>query len=365
MSSFFHKKEHFPPLLVLALLCMLLAGCEVNISTGGSSLTAPVSSNTCSGNCTIGPGTQGLQIFVEPDAGDETIVSAIQNAQKSVWLEMYLLTDRKIISTLEEAAHNHIDVRVMLETHPYGSGSVSPTQTLDRLQAAGVQAKSTSPDFALTHEKGMIIDGTTVFITTANYTLSALGGSSSTKNREYGIIDTNQQDVQGVMGIFNADWNRTSASVNDPNLVVSPVNSHAAFESLIHNAHKSLMIEAEEMQDSDIEQALIEAEHRGVQVQVILPSSQSSSSNSGGSDSNSQGIQTIKQGGVQVKEDPQLYMHAKIIVVDGQKAFVGSENISTASLEHNRELGIIAGDQNVLSTLQQTFQQDWQNSQAV
>lgn len=66
-----------------------------------------------------------------------------------------------------------------------------------------------------------------------------------------------------------------------------------------------------------------------------------------------------------MKEDPQFYMHAKIIVVDGQKAFVGSENISTASLEHNRELGIIVGDQNVLSTLQQTFQQDWQNSQAV
>jgi phosphatidylserine/phosphatidylglycerophosphate/cardiolipin synthase-like enzyme len=67
---------------------------------------------------------------------------------------------------------------------------------------------------------------------------------------------------------------------------------------------------------------------------------------------------------VQVKEDTQLYMHAKIIVADEQKAFVGSENISTTSLDRNRELGVLIADSNVINTLQQTFQQDWGVSQA-
>ena len=367
MRSFLTKKKAlFSTLLALTLVCFLLAGCDATISTGGNSPFTQGSSDSCSGTCTVGNGaTQGLQVFVEPDAGDSVITSAIQGAQKSVWVEMYLLTDRKIISALEEAAHNHIDVRVMLETHPYGgSGSVSPTETLNRLQAAGVQTKSTNPTFALTHEKGMVIDNKTAYITTANYTLSALGSSHSTENREYGIIDTNTQDVQSVADIFNADWNRSSFQLNDPNLVVSPINSRTSFESLIDSAHKSLQIEAEEMQDSAIEQALTKAAQRGVQVQIILPSPSSTSSESAGSDSNSQGIQTIKQGGAQVKEDPHLYMHAKIIVVDGQKAFVGSENISSASLDRNRELGIIVSDQGVLNTLQQTFQQDWQSSNA-
>lgn len=367
MISFLkNKKEAFCVLLTLALVCFSLTDCGVNISTGGNNPFTQGSSDSCSGTCTTGNGaTQGLQVFVEPDAGDSVITSAIQGAQKSVWVEMYLLTDSKIISALEEAAHNHIDVRVMLETHPYGGGSVSPTETLDRLQAAGVQTRSTNPAFALTHEKGMVIDNKTAYITTANYTLSALGSSRSTKNREYGIIDTNMQDVQSVTDIFNADWNRSSFQLSDPNLVVSPINSRMTFESLIDSAHKSLQIEAEEMQDSALEQALTKAAQRGVQVQVILPSPSSTSSESAGSDSNSQGIQTIKQGGVQVEEDSHLYMHAKIIVVDGQKAFVGSENISSASLEQNRELGILVSDQGVLNTLQQTFQQDWQNSGAV
>ena len=172
------------------------------------------------------------------------------------------------------------------------------------------------------------------------------------------LPDLNQQDVQAVASIFDADWNRSTVQFNDSNLVVSPVNSRNVFVSLINNAHKTLLIEAEEMQDSSIEQALVNAAGHGVQVQVILPAP------SGSSDSNSAGIQTIKQGGVQVKEDTKLYMHAKMMVIDGQTGFVGSENISTASLDRNRELGIIIADQNVLTKLQQTFQQDWSDSQS-
>jgi cardiolipin synthase len=97
--------------------------------------------------------------------------------------------------------------------------------------------------------------------------------------------------------------------------------------TLINSARSTLLIEAEEMNDSDIEQALTNVVQHGVQVEVILPTANTSTG-----DTNSQGIATIKQGGVQVREDAQLYMHAKIIVVDNKVAFVGSENISAQSL---------------------------------
>ncbi len=357
------RKKIITSFITLLLFCTLLTACDVSINTSSLNMGASSGTTTTSG-AGIGSGSQGLQIFVEPAAGDQVITNAISSAKKSVWLEMYLLTDRKIINALEEDAHNGIDVRVMLEPHPYGGGSVSPRETLDKLKAAGVKAQGTSPAFALTHEKGMIIDGNTAYIMTSNFTLAALGGNGSTKNREYGIIDTNQQEVQAVTNIFNADWNQTNAQFNDPNLVVSPVDSRTDFVSLINSAQKSLSIEAEEMQDSSIEQAIVNAARRGVQVQVILPSASSSSSDSTG-DSNGAGIKSIKRGGVQVKEDHKYYMHAKIIIVDGHKAFVGSENISTSSLDKNRELGIVVADQNVLSTLQQTFQQDWSISKSV
>ncbi len=355
-----HKAKYIA--IIITLFCLFLTACDTGISiggsnNGGSSIGGPTSSGS------IGAGVQGVKVFVEPDAGDSSITSAIADAQKSVWVEMYLLSDRNVIRALEEAAHKGRDVRVMLELHPFGGGG-SPSRTIDQLKAAGIQAQPTSSSFALTHEKGMIIDNSTAYIMTSNFTRAALGGSSGgkskTTNREYDITDTNPPDVQAVVEIFNADWNHTTAQFSDPNLVVSPVNSRNAFTTLIGSAHNTLLIEAEEMHDSNIEQALVDATKRGVHIQIILPSPSGSAR-----DTNSDGISTIKQGNIQVKEDPRLYMHAKIIVVDGQKAFVGSENISTQSLDKNRELGIIVSDGGVLNTLQQTFQQDWGDSQNV
>jgi len=346
------------PLLIslcISLLCLALTGCNVSFSVGGSS------TSSCQSNCASGSGVQGVHIYVEPDDGESVITGAIKSASKSVWLEIYILTDRNVIRALEEAANHGLDVKVMLEPHPVGGGS-SVSRTLDELKAAGVNAQYTSPDFALTHEKGMIIDGTTAYIMTSNFSRSALGGSSSssTRNREYGIIDSNPQDVQAVMAIFTADWNHTSVQFNDANLVVSPVNSRNAFMGIIGSAQHTLLIEAEEMNDSAIEQALVSAASRGVQIEIILPAPSGSSG-----DSNSQGIAAIKQSNITVREDPQLYMHAKIIVADGLKAFVGSENISTQSLDQNRELGILVSDATVLGKLQSTFQIDWGVSKGV
>ena len=354
------NRNSIKPLLIFLcilalLLCSALTGCTFIFPFSSNS------SNQCQSNCVSGSGVQGVSMYVEPDDGESVITSAIRSASKSVWLEIYILTDRNVIRALEEAANHGLDVKVMLEPHPVGGGS-SVSRTLDELRAAGVNAQYTSPDFALTHEKGMIIDASVVYIMTSNFSRSALGGSSSssTKNREYGIIDSNSQDVQAVSAVFNADWNHTPAQFNDANLVVSPVNSRSVFMSLIGSAQHTLLIEAEEMNDSGIEQALVSAANRGVQIEIILPAPSGSSS-----DSNSQGIAAIKQSNISVREDPQLYMHAKIIVADGAKAFVGSENISTQSLDQNRELGILVSDATVLGKLQSTFQVDWGVSHGV
>lgn len=338
--------------LLVIIISLLVVGCDVSISVPGISTS---SSSGCQGNCTLGVGVQGVQVFVEPDAGESPVVNAIESSKKSVWLEMYILSDSKVVKALEDAANHGVDVRVMLEPHPYGGSP--PTRVEDELKAAGVKVEDSNPSFTLTHEKGMVIDGVTSFIMTSNFSRAGLGGYGSTSSyndRDYGIVDTNRQDVQAVMAIFQADWNRSSVQINDPNLVVSPINSRGDLSALLNSAKSTIFIESEEMNDSSIEQLLTSAAQRGVKIEVILPSG----------NSNSAGIAAIKQGSVQVREDSRLYMHAKLIIVDGQKVFVGSENFSSESLDHNRELGIIVADQSVLQTLQQSFQTDWNESYA-
>jgi phosphatidylserine/phosphatidylglycerophosphate/cardiolipin synthase-like enzyme len=136
---------------LFAMLCIVLVGCDVTISTNGTSN----GSSQCQSNCTTGSGAQGVRVFVEPDSGESVLVNAISDAQKSVWVEMYLLSDTKVIHALEDAANHGIDVRVMLEPHPFGG--TPPSRTLDQLKAANIKAQYTDPDFALTHEKGIPI----------------------------------------------------------------------------------------------------------------------------------------------------------------------------------------------------------------
>ena len=54
-----------------------------------------------------------------------------------------------------------------------------------------------------------------------------------------------------------------------------------------------------------------------------------------------------------------LVLHAKAIVVDGQRAYVGSENLSANSLDNNREVGILVGDMRVIHKLENTMRVDW------
>src|SRR5579872_3989585 len=88
-------------------LCFALASC--------SGIPIPGFSNSpqCQSNCSVGHGIQGVQVFVEPDDGEQVITNAIANAQKSIWLEIYILSDRNVIRALEEAANQGVDVRVM------------------------------------------------------------------------------------------------------------------------------------------------------------------------------------------------------------------------------------------------------------
>ncbi|MFZ4518819.1 MAG: phospholipase D-like domain-containing protein [Microthrixaceae bacterium] len=61
-----------------------------------------------------------------------------------------------------------------------------------------------------------------------------------------------------------------------------------------------------------------------------------------------------------------LYIHAKAIVADGATAYVGSTNISSPSMNFNRELGLLFTDQpDVLAPVLSTFEKDFADPVAV
>ena len=187
-----------------------------------------------------------IQLFIEPEAGDTPIVNAISSAQKEVLVEVYILSDKDVITALGDAEKRGVSVKVMLEEHPFGGGNLNP-KTAQTLTDDGVAHEWTNPTFALTHEKAIVIDGSEAFILSQN-----LSASSFSKNREYDVLDNNPQDVSEVRTIFIDDWERQRFTPPSTHLVVSPVNSRDGIATLLESAKTSIDAEVEDIDDPEI-----------------------------------------------------------------------------------------------------------------
>lgn len=121
---------------------------------------------------------------------------------------------------------------------------------------------------------------------------------------------------------------------------------------LIDSAQHSLLVENEEMDDPDVLNALASAAQRGVEVDVVMTYSSSWAD----------AFDDLTRAGVHVRTyspDASLYIHAKVVVADDTMLFLGSQNFSASSLDHNRELGIITTDSSLVGPVYRTVASDF------
>src|SRR5215207_2510301 len=59
-------------------------------------------------------------IFIQPGDGRAPLLDEIRAARQSIDLEVYIVTDDVIVQSVEEAQRRGVDVRVILEEHPFG-----------------------------------------------------------------------------------------------------------------------------------------------------------------------------------------------------------------------------------------------------
>ena len=63
--------------------------------------------------------------------------------------------------------------------------------------------------------------------------------------------------------------------------------------------------------------------------------------------------------GFHVKSLARYKLHAKCVVVDSQRFFVGSQNLREVNLDRRREVGIIVEDMVLSRRIQRVFDEDW------
>ncbi|GAA0687857.1 hypothetical protein GCM10010193_47260 [Kitasatospora atroaurantiaca] len=320
-------------------------------AAAGALLLAAISLLTGASPVQAATGTYSLVTF--PDQSHSAVYDFINSATTSVDVTIYELRDSSAVTALVNRQKAGVKVRVILDAkHTSINGSAYST-----LKAAGAGVTYSSSAFVYTHQKTITVDAAKSLILTGN-----LDATYYSTGRDFGVFDTDANDVAAIEQVFNADYAKTSITPSDgDNLVWSPTDSQSRLLALINGAQHSLDLEQLEFGDAALVNAIVAAENRGVAVRVVgmYPDSYGSYFD-----------QVVAAGGsvVTYSSTGGLYIHAKTIVADHgtatAKVFAGSENFSDNSLNHNRELGLIISDSGVLNGIESTFATDFANGTA-
>ena len=287
-----------------------------------------------------------LQLITEPRAGDAPFLDLIAGARSSVTLTMYELEDRAIERGLAAAAARGVNVRVMLNGGYYDEREYVNQPAYSYLVGHGVHVRYSPSYFALTHQKTLTVDGRAAVIMTLNF-----DGEYAT-TRDYAVVDRRSADVRAIITTFNADYSGHQLNPSDGtgDLVWSP-GAAGTFLHLIDRARRSIALENEEMEYRPATDALCAAARRGVEVRIVMSY-----------ESEWEAAFTTLTGcgaHVHLYYGQGYYIHAKLLLVDGREALVGSQNLSTTSLDDNRELSIELTSRPLIAQLTAAFNSDY------
>jgi cardiolipin synthase len=299
----------------------------------------------------------GPRLIVEPDDGLGPVAEFIASAQRSLLIKQFTFTDETLIAAVLDRKRAGVDVRVMLNAARSG-GDRANDETYERFSAAGITVQWANPKFYVTHEKSMVVDEETALVATFNMCLKYF-----TATRDYGVIISDPAHVAQIVEVFNADWNHDDwVPTVYRGLLWSNSNSRFHMARFIDTATHRIDVQHPKFVDAVITDHLAAAIERGVKVHVLC----------GGKHGISEwdvldtfaSLRTLRRFGAKVHKQKNLRVHAKLLIVDGERALVGSMNIDRSAFDLRRELGITVEDPAVVGRLKAVFEEDWAQSHA-
>ena len=235
-------------------------------------------------------------------------------------------------------------------------GDRANDETFERFQSAGIDVQWANPKFYVTHEKSIVVDEKAALVATFNMCLKYF-----TQTRDYGVIIDDPEHVAQIVEVFNADWNHeTGCPRSYRGLLWSNSNSRFHMARFIDTATHRIDVQHPKFVDAVILDHLAAAIGRGVKVHVLC----------GGRHGISEwdvldtfaSLRTLRRFGAKVHKQKNLRVHAKLLIVDDERALLGSMNIDRSAFDLRRELGITITDPAVVARLKSVFSADWELS---
>jgi len=298
------------------------------------------------------------RLIVLPDDTAKPLIDALAGATESVNIRMFLFTDPDMVAAVKAAEQRGVKVRVMLNPQRR-DGSAENEETRKALADSGVEVRDSSPAFALTHQKSMVIDGRTGYVESLNWETRDL-----TETRDYAVVTTDALEVSEMLRCFDADWRQLEFKPEPKSrLIWCPNNGRARIAAFIDSARHTLWLQNERYQDTVIIERLVRALARGVKVHIMArpPHNLKQDKLSEGVG----GLRIMHDVGAKVHRLKHLKLHGKMLIADEERAVIGSINLAPGSFDERRELAIETEAPQVIERLKQVTRGDWDHSVAL
>jgi len=294
-------------------------------------------------------------LLVLPDDSPAEILAAIDGARKSIRVKMFVFSDPRLLDAVIAAKQRGVAVRIMLNAGRR-DGDDDNAESRKRLRSAGIDVADGNPDFALTHEKSMVVDDAIAFVKSLNWSAENLE-----ETRDYAIVTDHRSEVDEIVTCFEADWERTKfRGREDSTLIWCRGLGRERVAHFIDRAKHTLVVQNERYQDAVIIERLVRAQTRGVRVRVMARAPHTLKKDK--LVEGVGGLRILQDVGVKVHKLKHLRLHGKLLLADDERAIVGSINLAPGSFDARRELAIEVDDAHVVSHLEKIAKHDWDHS---
>ena len=324
----------------------------------------------------------------------DTMLAAIDGARSSVDVEMYLWDDddvgRRFVDALAAAAKRGVRVRVLIDA----VGAAEVEKPLGAVDDAGGDVRVFNPFrfrflrvyFHRTHKKLLICDEAVAFTGGAGFSKWWSGGKRREEEWHDRMFHVAGPVVRDLVTVFEADhhrWpprrERTEPPPPDPTVDLAPAGTaemrvlrgwpdgrdfRKTLVAQIAGARERVWIGTPYfVPPLSLARALTGALNRGVKVELVLPSSNYSHPLMWHAARRYYGW--FMSRGARIHEYAHGFYHAKLAVIDGAAAIVGSSNLDSWSWNRNAEIDLLATDAESVSLVAACFEADRARSRLV
>jgi phosphatidylserine/phosphatidylglycerophosphate/cardiolipin synthase-like enzyme len=343
--------------------------------------------------------------FVSPDCSNEVFMEAINRASGTVYINMYEFSSPSLGASLVAAKARGVDVQVLVEGGPVGGISPAEKSLIWTVNKSGIpvgsmiSSKTEHAPYRYDHAKYIVIDNSSLLLTSENFKNSGLPPEGMGGNRGWGV-HIRDPDLAGYFArVFTTDARsrsvvRYSGTAGDAEPVLTekhtaefhPVTFEGAtvipviapdtsyqIGDLLDSARISIEIEQAYIKNetpytlNPYLSSAINASRRGVHVQVLLDSYWYNVEGPNDNDEMATLINHIaatehiplEAKCIDLSVSPVEKIHNKGVIVDDERVLVSSINWNANSPAFNREAGVIIDHPGVARYFRTVFDDDW------